>query len=125
MNKTTINRSLLLGFIFIFPLIYQPLHVLFHHHSDTHYHCTNEQGFPGLHITAGTGNVAQVIENEVFKCPVCGYEFTSFSISFLNNYTFFSETLKAFNESYLQEEIIIWPGTNKLLRAPPASGHYV
>jgi transposase-like protein len=94
------------------------MHVLFHHHEDTHYHCSVQ--IPVLasenHQNAGE---RQNIEKEIFKCPVCGYEFTPFSLSNDIYVILPVEKIKNHNEYYKQKEIITWCGTNKNLRAPP------
>lgn len=119
MQNKTVHIAFCLGLIFLFPLIYQPMHVLFHYHEDNHYHCVAHHIYPNL-SHGNTGEAQnQEIEKEVYKCLVCGYEFTSFNLSNGFFISYYSDDVIIKNDNYKQKEILSWCGTNKSLRAPP------
>ncbi|MCU4158336.1 hypothetical protein J1N10_20345 [Carboxylicivirga sp. A043] len=106
--------------LFIFPILYQPLHVVLHHSSrHAHHHCCAHKHCQ-VHANPKQSNAIKVSSAED-TCPICDYHFATKDVAnppiervailvITNDYNDF-----ATQQKYIQ------PFSNKSPRAPPAS----
>lgn len=122
MQKSRIHIALLLVMVFVFPIAIQPWHVMNHHseyffsdEAEHHHHCC------AVEVHFETENLPHQLDQSVENCPVCEYEFATFSLP-QNNWIAKGEPLcsesKFFSIVQAQNS---FSGTNRLLRAPPIS----
>lgn len=122
MQKSRIHIALLLVMVFVFPIVIQPWHVMNHHseyffsdEAEHHHHCCAHE----IHFE--NESLPQQLDQSVENCPVCEYEFATFSLP-QNNWIAKGEPLcsesKFFSIVQAQNS---FSGTNRLLRAPPIS----
>ena len=122
MHKIRKHIALLLTMVFLFPIVIQPWHVMNHHsehffsdEAEQHHHCCAHE------IQFENESLPQQFDQSVEHCPVCEYEFATFSLP-QNNWIAKGEPLcsesKFFSIVQAQNS---FSGTNRLLRAPPNS----
>ncbi len=72
MTKRRANIAVLLCGIFLFPIIFQSVHIVWHHSHGfkcEHHHCQQIAPHEDFH------SYFENISDEVSKCPICDYQF--------------------------------------------------
>jgi hypothetical protein len=112
--------ALWLSVVFAFPIVIQPWHVMNHHseyffsdETEHQQHCCTHQ----IHFE--NKNLPHQLSQSVEHCPVCEYEFATFSLP-QNNWIAKGEPLcSEYSFFSIQKAQNTFNGTNRLLRAPP------
>ncbi|MBN1340291.1 MAG: hypothetical protein JXA03_13260 [Bacteroidales bacterium] len=122
METKRIYAALGLCILFVFPVLYRPLHVFLHHH----------ESFPASAVCGESCAETRIAkygkedcsENNLSvkknNCPVCNYEFAVFSIVTSQACKTGETSHSEFTFIFIGEKIIAFSGQNISLRAPPA-----
>nr|WP_319267722.1 hypothetical protein [uncultured Draconibacterium sp.] len=115
MSRIKVHIALVLLGIFIFPIAYQPYHIVRHHSikADCHHHCCH------LQDEEPDGVIFDISTDGYENCPICDYHFP---VNDLPRHLFFSPVIPLSQSSLVEIEIkrackqVI---SSKTPRAPP------
>jgi len=91
--------------VFVFPVVFQPLHFLYHHHKD---HYCDHSGEKGVYLNPHHD-----------QCLVCTYQFTSFDLLIKLTISELVDQIIPFQPVTAKSPHIAFNGNNITLRAPP------
>lgn len=107
MTKKIHYISLIVCGLFIYPLIFQSFHIVFHHsHSAPHH----------IHKTVNTPNT---VETPQTHCPLCEYTFILHQSAITSEYHVIVPTIPYEYASVIQEELHVNIPNIRNPRAPP------
>lgn len=121
MGNQRLYISVNLAVAFLFPLLFQPFHIIFHHHDPETGHalCMSDQFCQGTEKKQNPIGPGKSYKHKKSECPVCKFEFTTYSISDPEStkYGLVFHEIKGYQP--IREATITFSGHFISLRAPP------